>query len=267
LLALRKESGLSSQEVADRLEWSQSMVSRIETGKRTVKPEEMSALLATYRVTGEERDRLMEMSRHGDRPNWLAESHGAAVPVQASLLAQYELEAASIVYVDLVVMPGIFQTRAYANAVMRASSVNASHIEPRVSLRLQRQKVLDRPRPPQILSFLDEAALRREIGGPSVMAEQITHLAMQAKRPNVTIRVVPFDRGGHAAGGAPYVLLEFDNGTPLVHIELRGAGLFLDDMDRISAYREATANLKAVALEPDESLRFMAEIASRYQRE
>lgn len=266
LLALRKESGLSSQQVADRLQWSQSTVSRIETGKRTVTPEEVSALLATYRVTGEDRDRLMEMSRHGDRPNWLEEARGAPVHVQATLLAEYEMEAVRIVSADLVLVSGLLQTRAYANAVMRAGDAPASSIEPRVALRMARQKILDK-RSTQFVSIVDEAALRREIGGRQVMAEQLRHLLSVAARPNVEFRVIPFDRGSHPASGAPYVLLEFATGGPLVHIEMRGGGVFLDDIGHIREYLNATASLKTIALEHDESVRFVADIAGRYQRE
>lgn len=268
LLAMRKATGLSSIEVAAKLGWSQSTISRIETGKRTVTPEEVIALLAIYGVRGDDREQLLEMSRHADRPNWLEESRNSTVPIQATLLAQYEAEAASISYLDIALIPGILQTRAYASAIMRAGLVPASHIEPRVDLRMQRQKLLlERPKAPRILSIVDEAAIRREVGGRRVMAEQLSYLAMQARRPGIEFRIIPFDCGAYPASTAPFVLLEFAHGQALIHIELRAGGLFLDDVRRIESYRDAAASLRTLALEPGESLRLLAEVAETYQRE
>jgi transcriptional regulator with XRE-family HTH domain len=267
LLAMRKATGLSSIEVAAKLGWSQSTISRIETGKRTVTPEEVIALLAIYGVRGDDRDQLLEMSRHADRPNWLEELRGKAVPAQAAMLAEYELEATSITHVDLLLVSGLLQTRAYTNAVMRADGVPATEIEPRVAVRMERQKILDKRPSMRLLSILDEAALRRQLGGPQVMAEQLERLISAAERPNVEVRVVPFDRGGHAASTASYVLMEFGGGPSLVHIEMRGGGVFLDDAGHIDAYVNVTANMKAIALEQQESLRFIAGIAAGYRRE
>ncbi|WP_163509402.1 helix-turn-helix domain-containing protein [Fodinicola acaciae] len=267
LLEMRKATGLSSTEVAAKLGWSQSTVSRIETGKRVVKPEEVIALLATYGVRGDDREQLLEMSRHGDRPNWLEELRGKAVPVQASMLAEYESEAIAITHVDLLLISGLLQTRAYTNAVMRADGVPATEIEPRVALRVERQKLLHRRPPIRLLSILDEAALRREVGGRQVMADQLEQLIASAERPNVEVRVVPFDRGGHAASTASYALMEFSGGPPLVHVEMRGGGVFLDDGGHIDAYVNVTANMKAIALEQHESLRLIAGIAAGYRRE
>jgi transcriptional regulator with XRE-family HTH domain len=264
---MRKATGLSSIEVAAKLGWSQSTISRIETGKRTVTPEEVIALLAIYGVRGDDRDQLLEMARHADRPNWLEELRGKAPSVLAPLLAQYESEATRIVQVDLVLMSGLLQSRAYANAVMQAGGVTPTEIEARVDLRMERQKVLDRAQPPQVVSIIDEAALHRVVGGRQVMAAQLRHLVEAAQRPNVELRVIPFDRGGHAASSAPYVLLDFPTGPPLIHIELRGGGVFLDDAGHIREYVGATASLKALALEPHESVQLVAKMAEAYQRE
>ncbi|MGH3933238.1 MAG: helix-turn-helix domain-containing protein [Pseudonocardiaceae bacterium] len=261
LRALRKEAELSMQEVADQLGWSQPMISRIEAGKRVVTPEEVSALLATYRVTGEERDRLIDMARGG----WL-ETGPAGIPAQTMLLAQYETEAIRLVSVDLMVFPGLLQTRAYTSALMRAGGIAPAEIEPRVELRQRRQRTLDAANPPHLLAILDEAALRRPQGGRLVMVEQLEHLLVMAQRPNIELRVIPFDHGGHAAIGGAYMLLEFAAASPIVHLGNRGATVFLDEPDDVAIYLDTTANLRAVALEHGPSVNFVAAVTAEYQQ-
>jgi len=252
------------QWVADQLGWSQSTVSRIEAGKRVVTPEEVAALLATYRVTGERRDRLIAMARDAERPGWL-ETQPAGIPVQTSMLAQYETEAIRLVSVDLLALPGLLQTRAYTSALMRAGGIAPAEVEPRVSQRMHRQRILDTAVPPQLTAILDEAALRRPQGGPRVMAEQLEHLLAMARRPHIELRVIPFDHGGHAAITGSYMLLEFAAAGPLVYLGNR-ATVFLDEPEDVAIYLDTTANLRAVALEHEPSVRFVAAVADEYRR-
>lgn len=266
LRALRKEAKLPMQWVADQLGWSQPTISRIEAGKRIVTPEEVSALLATYRVTGEERDRLIDMARDTDRNGWL-ETGTAGIPTQTTMLAQYETEATRLVSVDLMTVPGLLQTRAYTSAVMRAVGVAPAGIEPRVNLRQRRQRILDATAPPHLTAILDEAALRRPQGGPRVMAEQLEHLLVMAQRPNIELRVIPFDHGGHAAVSGTYMQLEFATASPVVHVESRGAGIFLDEPGDVAIYLDTSVSLRSVALEHEPSVRFVAAVAAEYKRE
>ena len=265
LRAMRNEAKLPMQWVADQLGWSQSTLSRIEAGKRVVTPEEVAALLATYRVTGEMRDRLIAMARDAEGPAWL-ETRQAGIPVQARMLAQYETEAIRLVSVDLLVVAGLLQTRAYISALMRAGGIAPAEIEPRVSLRMQRQRILDVAAPPQLTAILDEAALRRPQGGPRVMAEQLEHLLVMARRPHIELRVIPFDHGGHAAIAGSYMLLEFATAGPLVHLGNRSATVFLDEPEDVAIYLDTTAHLRAVALEHEPSVRFVAAVADEYRR-
>ena len=260
----RAKATLPMQWVADQLGWSQSTISRMEAGKRPVTPEEVATLLATYRVTGEARDRLIAMARDADRPSWLESARSEGLPPQAIMLAQYEAEATRLVYFDLLVT-GLLQTRAYTNAVMRAGVVAPSDIEPRVNLRMQRQRILDGPNAPQLVSILDEAALRRMMGGPRVMAEQLDHLVEMAGRPNVELRVIPFDHGGHAGATTSFGLLEFGAANPLVHIENSGASGFLDQPDHVQPFIEFYASMQAVALEPEASVRFVSDVVAEYR--
>ena len=264
LRAMRNEAKLPMQWVADQLGWSQSTVSRIEAGKRVVTPEEVAALLATYRVTGERRDRLIAMARDAERPGWL-ETQPAGIPVQTSMLAQYETEATQLVSVDLLALPGLLQTRAYTSALMRAGGIAPAEVEPRVSQRMHRQRILDTAVPPQLTAILDEAALRRPQGGPRVMAEQLEHLLAMARRPHIELRVIPFDHGGHAAITGSYMLLEFATADPLVYLGNR-ATVFLDEPEDVAIYLDTTANLRSVALEHEPSVRFVAAVTDEYRR-
>lgn len=266
LRALRKKTKLPMQWVADQLGWSQSTISRIEAGKRVVSPEEVAALLATYRVTGEERDRLIDMARGTDRNGWL-ETSTTGMPAQTMMLAQYETEAIRLVSVDLMVVPGLLQTRAYTSAVMRAGGITPAEVEPRVNLRQRRQRILDAAQPPHLLAIIDEAVLRRPQGGRLVMAEQLEHLLVMAQRPNIELRIIPFDHGGHAAVSGAYMLLEFAAASPIVHLGTRGATVFLDEPEDVAIYLDTTANLRAVALEHEPSVHFLAAVAAEYQRE
>jgi transcriptional regulator with XRE-family HTH domain len=263
LRVARRDSKLAMVEVARKLEWSQSTISRIETGLRNASVEEVAALLAHYQVTGAKRDALLEMARDVDRPSWL-ETRYAEVPKQAKTLAQHEAEASRLVDFGVILVPGLLQTPSYARAVMLTGNVPPAAIEARVELRLERQKVLSRKNPPKLLAFMDEAVLRRRMGGAQVMADQLQHLLEMAEQPNVELRMIPFDAGGHAGINGAYFMVEFDNARPVVHLEHRRSGLFLHQQSDVIPYVEATAALNAVALDPMQSVRMIRSIAETY---
>ncbi|WP_116041776.1 helix-turn-helix domain-containing protein [Amycolatopsis palatopharyngis] len=259
----RKASKLAMVEVAEKLQWSQSTLSRIETGVRNASAEEVSALLAVYQVTGEQRDSLIEMARDVDRPNWL-ETRYSDVPNQAKTLAQFESDARRIVDVGLILIPGLLQTASYTRSLMNSGGVRPADIQARVDLRIERQKVLAQRNPPHLVTFIDEAALRRRIGGARVMADQLRHLVTVARRSSVELRVIPFDVGGHPGVNGAYVLLEFADARPVVHLEHRRSGVFLHQAIDVDPYVEATASMNAIALEPMQSVRMVEVIAESY---
>jgi transcriptional regulator with XRE-family HTH domain len=263
LRGARRASKLAMVEVAEKLEWSQSTLSRIETGLRNASAEEVSALLALYQVTGEPRDSLIEMARDVDRSNWL-ETRYTDVPSQAKTLAQYESDASRIVDAGLILIPGLLQTASYTRSLMNSGGVQPGDIQARVDLRLERQKVLDRRKPPALVAFIDEAALLRRIGGTRVMADQLRHLTSMAHRTNIELRVVPFDIGGHPGVNGAYVLLEFVDARPVVHLEQRRSGVFLHQTVDVDPYVEATASMNAIALDPMQSVRMVEGIADSY---
>jgi hypothetical protein len=160
---------------------------------------------------------------------------------------------------------GLLQTEDYARAVTLLGHAAASDedIERRVRLRLGRQQLLTGPKPPQLWSVLDEGALRRPVGGRAVMRAQMSHLVEISALPNVTVQVVPFSRGGHAAAGGSFTTLRFDDPAvpDVVYIEQLTSALYLDSREDVDHYLEVVNRLSAEALTPKQTRTFLAELA------
>lgn len=210
--------------------------------------------------------RLVAMARDAKRSNWL-ETRFPGLPSQATTLGQYESEASRLVCVQLLLVMGLLQTPAYTRAVMSATGTPAQQIQPRVDLRQERQKVLEKDDPPQVTAILDEAALRRQMGSRRIMADQLRHLCAYAERSNVELRVIPFDHGGHAAGDGAFTLLEFADAPTYVHFEHTRAGVFLHEPADVRPYVDVVASIEAVALDPAQSAEFVGEVLADYERE
>jgi hypothetical protein len=155
----------------------------------------------------------------------------------------------------------LLQTGDYARAVTMLGYPNATEreLDRRVALRLARQVVFTRPEPPNIWAVLDEAVLRRHVGGPEVMQRQIKHLVDMAQRPNVSIQVVPFTAGGHAAAGGPFSILrfaEFDL-PDVVYLEQLTSALYLDKPEVLDSYLIVMDRLSVEAMTPAMSLKYM----------
>ena len=166
---------------------------------------------------------------------------------------------------EMQFMHGLFQTEAYARAVtlLGHKAAPADEIDRRVSMRLKRQDLLARPESPKVWSVVDEAALRRPVGGRAVMRAQLNRLIEVAALPQVTVQVVPFGRGGHAAAGGSFTVLRF--GEPeladVVYIEQLTSALYLDKREDVDHYMEVMNHLSDQALTPALSARFLAELA------
>jgi hypothetical protein len=176
------------------------------------------------------------------------------------------LEAAASVIrtFELQFVHGLFQTEAYARAVtmLGHKATPAEEIDRRVSLRLKRQDLLTSPEPPRVWSVIDEAALRRPVGGRSVMRGQLRHLTQVAELPGVTIQVVPFGSGAHAAASSSFSILRFAEPQlpDVVYIELLTTALYLEKLEEVDHYMEVINHLSTQALTPDRTTRFLNEI-------
>lgn len=265
LRELRTKTGLSTRAVAERLDWSHSTLNRIENGRRKISSEDVAALLVIYEVAGEERDRLLALARDADKPGWWETGH-TALPGQLTALIGFESQATAISDVALTLIPGYLQTPEYTRGLLLTLGMSEAETETRVATRLGRQAVLSRPTPPEYLAILDESALRRPIGGPAVMAEQIRHVIRVGERARITIQVIPCDRGAHPGLTGSFLVLEFARQGTIVHLEQLRSSIFVDDPGDVQPFVSTVDTLRETALDPVESVRFLAAVAAEYEK-
>ena len=208
---LREAAGITPDQAGYEIRASRSKISRMENGQVRFKERDVTDLLTLYGITDEKtRAGMVALVRQANAPGWWSKYGDVMADWFESYLG---LEAAASVIrtFELQFVHGLFQTEDYARAVtlLGHTSAPAEEIERRVGLRLKRQDVLTGPRPPQVWSVIDEGALRRPVGGPAVMQAQLKKLIEVAGRRHVTIQVVPFARGGHAAAGGSFTVLRF----------------------------------------------------------
>jgi len=248
LLRRREAAGLTREEAARQLEWSTSTIFRIETGRSRPQPGNVRVLLELYGVTGPERDGLIRLSREARQPGWW-HSFRDILPNPYEVYIGLEAGAASIRNFEPVVIPGLLQTEEYARQTLRNGPGE-----------LDREDVEDRPR---LWAVLDEAVIRRVVGGPEVMREQLRHLIDCAEQGKTTLQVVPFGAGAHAGTTGPFVILEFPEPTDpdVVYVETLAGDIYLEASPDVDRYTLAFARLLAAALHPDDSVRLVQQAA------
>jgi len=244
LRRLREAHGVSREDAGWEIRSSESKISRMELGRVGFKERDVADLLTLYGVTDdEERDRLLTLARDANNPGWW-HRFGDVLPGWFQSYLGLEAAASMIRAYEAHFVPGLLQTEEYARAVVRLRypGAPANEIERRVTLRLARQKILDAPvaggEPPQIWLVVDEAVLRRPIGGAAVLRGQIEALEAATSRPNVRLQVIPFATGGHAETGGAFTILRFpDRDLPdVVYVEQLTSALYLDKREDVDQY-------------------------------
>ena len=270
LRTLRAEAGLTSGEAARLVGWHQSKVSRIETGASGVKPPDVRLLLDAYQVGDPQlRDMLLVLAGSDDgggRHHWWHAYRGVLPPAYRDFIS-LESQASTLRTLETSVVPGLLQTPEYARAVTRAAvggldNDGPERLDALVQVRLARQDVL-RADPPLALSVvLDEAVLRREVGGPGVMARQLDRLVEAAKLPQVRLQVLPFAAGAHIGITGPFVIFSFPSTSDLdvVVLDHLTSSLYLERKEDLEAYSEAFNTLQFHALSPEDSSDYIAGI-------
>ncbi|GGS97982.1 helix-turn-helix domain-containing protein [Streptomyces chromofuscus] len=267
LRTLRGRAGLTSGEAARLVGWHQSKVSRIETGASGVKPADVRLLLDAYGVDDAQlRDLLLALAGSGGghgRDHWWHAYKGVLPPTYRDFIS-LESQAGAMRTLETSVVPGLLQTPEYARAVTRAAveGVDEDRLDALVEVRLARQDVL-RSQPPLTLSaVLDEAVLRREVGGPEVMARQLERLVEAARLPQVRLQVLPFAAGAHIGITGPFVIFSFSSTSDLdvVVLDHLTSSLYLERKEDVEAYIEAFNALRFHALSPEDSLDYIAGI-------
>jgi len=265
LRRLREAAGVTPERAGFEIRASRSKISRMETGRVGLKTRDVDDLLTLYGVTDEEmRSRLVAMARQSGRPDWWTK-YSDILPDWLENYLGLESAASTIRSFEIQFVHGLFQTEDYARAVTRLGHQAApgTEIERRVGLRTRRQDLLTRTNPPRIWSVMDEAVLRRPVGGPAVMRAQLQRLIDVARMPQVTIQVVPFARGGHAGAGGSFTVLRFeDQDLPdVVYIEQLTGASYLEQRADVEHYLEVMDQLSGEALTPADSTRFIEQVA------
>jgi transcriptional regulator with XRE-family HTH domain len=264
LRRLREAAGVTPDQAAWELRASRSKISRMEHGRVKFKDRDVADLLTLYGVTEEKlRARMLASARDANAPGWWSK-YGDLLPDWFEEYLGLEGAASVIRTFELQFVHGLFQTEAYARAVtlLGRKTAPAEEIDRRVSLRIKRQDILASPEPPQVWSVMDESVLRRPVGGRAAMRAQLNHLEEMTCLPQVTIQVIPFGGGGHAAAGGSFTLLRFAEPElpDVVYIEQLTSALYLDDRQDIDHYMEVMNDLSTEALTPDRTTQFIAEI-------
>jgi transcriptional regulator with XRE-family HTH domain len=263
LRRLREQRNISREAAGDAIRGSESKISRLELGRVGLKERDVADLLVLYGVSdAAERSSFLDMVRQSNEPGWW-HRYNDLMPRWFQDYVGLEESASRIQTYEVAFVPGLLQTERYARAVVARGLLDAAaeEINRRVTLRTDRQRVLTEPRTTRLWAVVDEAVLHHVVGSRDVMREQLAHLLDVTTRPNTTLQVVPFARGGSAAESA-FTLLRFAEPElpDIVYLEHLCGALYLDKPDEIEVYTKVAQRLTVEAETPDESRKTVARI-------
>ncbi|OII60705.1 transcriptional regulator [Streptomyces sp. CC53] len=266
LRRLREQKGMTAEEVAERLLVSQSKISRLENGRRSISQRDVRDLCEVYEVEDRRMvDSLMQMAKDSRQQGWWH----AFGDIPYSVYIGLETDAASLRVYEPQIVPGLLQTRAYAEAVITGAlpEAPAADIEKRVNVRTRRQdRIKDTDKPLRLWAVIDESALRRVVGTPQVMVDQLESLIEQSHLPHVTVQVLPFEMGAHPGISGHYAILEFPDATDssVVYIEGVTSDLYLEKPNDVQRYSLMYEYLRAQALGVEQTRQFLAKVAKEH---
>jgi transcriptional regulator with XRE-family HTH domain len=267
LRKLREARGITRERAGYEIRASESKISRMELGRVSFKERDVDDLLTMYGVTDDrERQALVSLAAAANSAGWWHQ-YSDVLPDWFSVYVGLE-EAVSLLRVyEVQFVPGLLQTPGYAQAVISGGlpGAPASEVEQRVRLRSGRQEMLGKPDAPRLWAVIDEAALRRPIGGPDVMREQLDRLIAVATEPNVTLQVLPFASGGHAAEGGAFTIMRFPEPElpDIVYVEQLTSALYLDKREDVDRYGEVMDRLSVESEPPEQTANVLREIKRR----
>ena len=260
LRELRNTRGLTVEEVAGRLLCSASKISRAETGARRPTLRDVRDLCGIYGVDEATAAELMELARQAREPGWWTHFDD----VKITPFIGMEQEATSITCFGMYFVPALMQTEDYARELVKgiAPKINPDLVAQRVKARMMRQRLLEQPRPVRYRALLDEAVLRRQVGGVAVMKAQLQKILRLIKEERATVQVIPFDVGSYAAIDSNFDYLEFSGSAlpSLVFVESFVSYLYQQRPAEIERYAEALDGLRDTALSPRNSVKRIEEI-------
>jgi transcriptional regulator with XRE-family HTH domain len=257
LRRLRESKNISMREAGYHIRATESKISRLETGKVSFKERDVEDLLTFYGVLdGKERDQVLDLVREANAQGWW-HSFGEVLPPWFEAFIGLESAASIVRTYEVQFVPGLLQCPEYVDAVLSSNRAqSAADHKRRMELRQRRQAALERDDAPILWVVLDEAALRRPIGGPEVMKAQIAYLIEQAERPNITIQLLPYSVGAHAAEGGAFTLLRFAEADlpDVVYLEHLTGAQYIERPEDVEQYARAMDRISVDALHPEATL-------------
>lgn len=266
LRRLRETQDIGRDTAAEAIRGSVAQLQHIETGRSLPKPLELDKLLEIYGVA-ERSEFFQELRTRAKKGrDWWIGFDEAAVPDWFALFLGLESSATKIESWDAQVVPGLFQTPEYAEAVIRGGEPDLSDdkVNDRVQLRLARQRILDNDDPPKVWCVLHEAALRSIFGGADIQRAQLQQLGKLARRPNIDIQVLPFKAVAHSGGTSTFNILSFselEHDPGAVYVQTKIKGYYYEEPQELSTYRDAMTRLQVQALTPKQSSAFIHQVA------
>ncbi|GHF67776.1 transcriptional regulator [Streptomyces mashuensis] len=265
----REEAGVTPAEAARHIRGSVSKISRMETASSPLKERDVADLLRLYGAPETECAEALLMVRLVNEPGWWQRYNSTALPQWLQTLVGLERDARLIRTYEVQFVPGLLQTRAYADAVVRSGDglLPGEGVRHRVELRLARQEMFRGVRPPVLWAVIDEAVLMRPVGGKDVMREQLEHLLAATDRPGVHIQVAPFEAVAQIALGVPVTLLRFDSPAlpDIVYLEHMTDAVYLDKDSDVETYRSVLDRLGTLALPPARSRKAIRDALDRHR--
>ncbi len=252
---LRSRRGLTLEEAGRLVGVSKATVSRYETTAGPVKWLVVDALCREYEATDAERRAVVNLAKNAREQGWW-NSFADSIPESMNLLLTLEDEAVRENHFCCVYVPGLLQTRAYSTALQRANEVplEPAEIERLVDIRMRRQELLARPKPLHLWAILDESVIRRVVGSAAVMQEQLDRLLEANESPHITLQVLPFSKGAHAAALGSFVIIGGpEPALDVVYVDIHTGSLFLEKEAELERYRLAFEYLRAQALDMEAS--------------
>jgi transcriptional regulator with XRE-family HTH domain len=262
----RQETGLTQDQVAQEMDWSLSKVIRIEAGSVGISTNDLKALLRLYDITDQARvAELTALAKTARERSWWSSYKGIISP-QLIQFIEYEAAASVNRGFQPILVPGLLQTADYARSVIRELAVNPTpeRLDGLVEVRMKRQELIARADPAKLHFIIDEAVVRRAVGGTAVMRGQILHIIETMSARNVTVQVIPFSGGAHPGMQGPFVILEFADPADddVLYLEdPRGDLIIRDVAEEVAAYGETFEKLRRQALSPAESVSYLGKVA------
>ena len=264
LRQLRNDRRMSVDEVTERALFSQTKLSRLETGRVGASPRDIRDLCIVYGITdAAQREQLMALAREGKRRAWWQD-----FDLPYATYIGLEAEASSIFDYNTDIVNGLVQVEGYARAIFDAAEppLDDATIEQRLEGRLKRQTLLTREGGPVFHLILDQGALQRPVGGSAVMQAQIAQIIEVANLPSVTFQLIPLNIGAHAALDSTFVILEFEKASvnDVVYVEGAVGNIYLESVADLERYRKLFSRLETIALSPQDSIALARTIGSTY---